>query len=145
MAAAPNQATEQQGSTQQYQQRFVHFLQTKSGEGRRCCLPASTSFVFPNLPSPNCSWLQALLKIPFPYLYPHLTLFYASPSTNCEKIINLSTAFPLAWGSDVVFCGSFPAWIWALKCRGGNKKKQGRRGQGKKENIHTELTLLLCF
>lgn len=141
-AAAPNQATKQQESTQQYQQRFVHFLQTKSGEGRRCCLPASTSFVFPNrweaknLPFPNCSWLQALWKTPSPYLYPHLTLFYASPSTKCKKIINISTAFPLSRASDIVFCGSFQHGfgLWSVQ---GEMKKQGRRGQGKKKKRYT--------
>lgn len=53
------------------------------------CLPKSLEAK--NLPFPNCSWLQALLKMLSPYLYAHLTLFYASPSTKCKKIINLST------------------------------------------------------
>lgn len=53
------------------------------------CLPKSLEAK--NLPFPNCSWLQALWKTLSPYLYPHLTLFYASPSTKCKKIINLST------------------------------------------------------
>lgn len=52
------------------------------------CLPKSLEAE--NLPFPNCSRLQALLKTLSPYLYPHLTLFYASPSTKCKKIINSS-------------------------------------------------------
>lgn len=101
-AAAPKQATKQQETTQQYQQRFVHFLVENKERRRSALLPprfqvaslllstqivgGKKTFLFP-----NSSQLQALLKTSSPYLYPHLThSSYASPLTKCRKITKLS-------------------------------------------------------